>query len=164
VKNNVKQRHECLCLFILTFKRSVHRNSILRHPQHTQTSSNSSTIAADSSNGVTNNRCCRYSCLRAWWWVWYQPKHVEQFPDKINCVPLHLVGYILEYSCLRFTLELLYNNKETIILVYSLCTLHGHASKSQLLIRLPGTEQTKLRVYYIIRAYTKFKATAAPRN
>jgi hypothetical protein len=29
---------------------------------HTQTSSNSSTIAADS-NGVTNTRCCRYSCL-----------------------------------------------------------------------------------------------------
>ena len=21
------------------------------------------------------------------------PKHVEQFPDKINCVTLHLVGY-----------------------------------------------------------------------
>ena len=28
-------------------------------------SSNSSTIAADSSNGVTNTRCCRYSCLRS---------------------------------------------------------------------------------------------------
>jgi len=28
----------------------------------------------------------------------YQPKHVEQFPDKINCVILRLVGYILEYS------------------------------------------------------------------
>jgi hypothetical protein len=27
-------------------------------------SSNSYTIAADSSNGVTNNRCCRYSCMR----------------------------------------------------------------------------------------------------
>jgi hypothetical protein len=36
-----------------------------RHPQHTQTGSNSSTIAADSSNGVTNIRCCRYSCLRS---------------------------------------------------------------------------------------------------
>jgi hypothetical protein len=30
------------------------------------------------------------------WW-WYHPKHVEQFPDKIKCVTLHLVGYILEY-------------------------------------------------------------------
>ena len=36
----------------------------IRHPQHTQTSSNSSTTAADSSNGVTNTRCCRYSCMR----------------------------------------------------------------------------------------------------
>ena len=30
-----------------------------RHPQHNQICSNSSTIAADSSNGVTNTRCCR---------------------------------------------------------------------------------------------------------
>jgi hypothetical protein len=28
---------------------------------------------------------------------WYYSKHVEQFPDKVNCVTLHLVGYILEY-------------------------------------------------------------------
>jgi hypothetical protein len=27
---------------------------------------------------------------------WYHPKHVEQFPEKINFVTLHLVGYILE--------------------------------------------------------------------
>jgi hypothetical protein len=27
----------------------------------------------------------------------YHPKHVEQFPHKINCVTLHLVGYKLEY-------------------------------------------------------------------
>jgi hypothetical protein len=27
---------------------------------------------------------------------WYHLKHVEQFPDKINCVMLHLVGHILE--------------------------------------------------------------------
>jgi hypothetical protein len=36
----------------------------------------------------------------------YHPKHVEQFfPDKINCVTLHHVGYILEYetkSVLKF--------------------------------------------------------------
>jgi len=37
--------------------------------QHTPTSSNSSTIAANSNNGVTNTRCCRYSCLCSWWWV-----------------------------------------------------------------------------------------------
>jgi len=29
---------------------------------------------------------------------WYNPKHVEQFPDKINCVTLRLVARILEYS------------------------------------------------------------------
>jgi len=46
----------------------------VRHPQHTQTGSNSSTIAADRNNGVTNTRCCRYSCLRSWWWVMAPPK------------------------------------------------------------------------------------------
>jgi hypothetical protein len=25
--------------------------------------------AAGSSNGVTNTRCCRYCCMRSWWWV-----------------------------------------------------------------------------------------------
>ena len=35
------------------------------HPQHTQTGSISSTTEADSSNGVTNTRCCRYSCMRS---------------------------------------------------------------------------------------------------
>jgi hypothetical protein len=29
---------------------------------------------------------------------WYHPKHVKHFPGKINCVTLHLVGYILEYN------------------------------------------------------------------
>jgi hypothetical protein len=31
-------------------------------------------IAAGSSNGVTNTRCCRYSCLRSWWWVEAPPE------------------------------------------------------------------------------------------
>jgi hypothetical protein len=31
----------------------------VRHPQHTQTSFNYSTMAAGSTNGVTNTRCCR---------------------------------------------------------------------------------------------------------
>ena len=34
------------------------------------------------------------------WW-WYHPKHAEQFPDKINCVTLHLFGHILEYRILN---------------------------------------------------------------
>jgi hypothetical protein len=46
-----------------------HPSSGVRHPQHTQTSFNSSTIAVDSSNRVTNTRCCRYSCIRSWCWV-----------------------------------------------------------------------------------------------
>jgi len=29
---------------------------------------------AGSSNGVTNTRCCRYSCLRCWWWVVVPPE------------------------------------------------------------------------------------------
>jgi hypothetical protein len=45
-----------------------------RHPQHTQTSSNSSMIATDSNSGVTNTRCCRYRCLRSWWWVMVPPE------------------------------------------------------------------------------------------
>jgi hypothetical protein len=39
-----------------------------------QTSSISSTIVADSSNGVTNTGCCRYSCFRSWWWVMIPPE------------------------------------------------------------------------------------------
>ena len=38
-------------------------------------------LAADSSNGVTNTRCCRCSlCAPDDGWR-YHPKHVEQFPD-----------------------------------------------------------------------------------
>jgi len=63
-------------------------------------------IAAGSSNGVTNTRYCRYSCLRSDDGQWYHAKHVDQFPDKINCVTLHLVGYILEYFFLIIALLL----------------------------------------------------------
>jgi hypothetical protein len=31
-------------------------------------------LAAGSSNGVTNTRCCRYSCMRSWWWAEVTPK------------------------------------------------------------------------------------------
>jgi hypothetical protein len=27
---------------------------------------------------------------------WYHPKHAEKLPEKINCVKLHLFGYMLE--------------------------------------------------------------------
>jgi len=78
----------------------------VRHPQHTQTGSNSSTIAADSSNGVTSTRCCRYSCLRSWWWVEVPPETCRAV-SRLNCVTLHLVGYILEYNTRLLQLSLL---------------------------------------------------------
>jgi hypothetical protein len=37
-------------------------------------SSNSSTIAADSSNGLTSTRCSGYSCMCCWWWVEIPPE------------------------------------------------------------------------------------------
>jgi hypothetical protein len=37
-------------------------------------SSISSKIGAGCSNGVTNTRCCRYSCMRFWWWVEIPPE------------------------------------------------------------------------------------------
>jgi hypothetical protein len=40
-----------------------HQESIQLYLQHLR--SNSSTIVAGSSNGMTNTRCCRYSCLPA---------------------------------------------------------------------------------------------------
>jgi hypothetical protein len=52
----------------------LYLETALRHPQHIQTGSISSTIAADSSNGVTNIRCCRYRCMRSWWWVEVPPE------------------------------------------------------------------------------------------
>jgi len=38
-------------------RKKLHLQHLVRHPQHAQTSFNSSTIAAGSSNGMTNNRC-----------------------------------------------------------------------------------------------------------
>jgi hypothetical protein len=65
-----------VCIYLLDLYERFHGVSCtgVRHPQHTQTCSNSSTIAADSSNGVTNTTCCRYSCMRSWWWVEVPPK------------------------------------------------------------------------------------------
>jgi hypothetical protein len=47
-------------------------------------------VAAGSSNGTV-------VCAADDGW-WYHPKYVEQVPDKINCVTLHRVGYVLGYS------------------------------------------------------------------
>ena len=64
---------------------------------------NSSIIAAGSSNSATNTRCCRYSCMRSWWWVEVPPKTCRAVYRNITkCVKLHLVGYILEYTDYKF--------------------------------------------------------------
>ena len=48
-------------------------------------------LAAGSSNSVTNDD--------GWW---YHPEYVEQFLNKINCVTLRLVEYILNYISITF--------------------------------------------------------------
>ena len=40
---------------------------------------NSSTIAASSSKGLTNTRCCGYSCMCSWWWVGDPPETCRLF-------------------------------------------------------------------------------------
>jgi hypothetical protein len=63
-----------------------------------QSSFNTSTKAADSSNGVTNipDAVDTVVCVPDDGWK-YHRKHIERFPGKINYLTLHLVGYILEY-------------------------------------------------------------------
>jgi hypothetical protein len=59
----LSHRYCCLPLSWKSWNRFESAVGGVRHPQHTQTGSNSPTIAADSSNGVINTRCCRYSCM-----------------------------------------------------------------------------------------------------
>ena len=70
----LSHRHCYLPLSWKSWNRFECAVGVVRHPQHTQTGSKSSTIAAGSSNGVTNTRCCRYSCMRFWWWVVVSPE------------------------------------------------------------------------------------------
>ena len=51
-----------------------HQNRPVQFPHHTQTSSNSSTTAAGSSNGLTSTRYCKYSFVCSWWWVELPPE------------------------------------------------------------------------------------------
>jgi hypothetical protein len=37
-------------------------------------------IAAGDSNGLINIRCCRYSCMRSWWWVKVTPEMCRAVP------------------------------------------------------------------------------------
>jgi hypothetical protein len=51
------------CCLTLSWKRWNRFECAVGGVPHTQTGSNSSTIASDSSKGVTNTRCCRYTCM-----------------------------------------------------------------------------------------------------
>ena len=65
-------------------------------------SSNSSTIAAGSSNGVTNTRCCRYSCMRSWWWVELAPdtcRAVSRYNKLCNIASCWIYIGIWVYLC-----------------------------------------------------------------
>jgi hypothetical protein len=66
------------------------------HPQHNQTSSNSSTIAADNNNSVTNTRCGRHSCLRSWRWVMVPPKTCRTVYKLCNIASCWIYITILE--------------------------------------------------------------------
>jgi hypothetical protein len=75
---------------------------------HRPSSGAHTTLSTASGICHTITATCRYSVPDDRWW--YQPKHVKQFPDKINCVSLHLVGYILEYilrSWLRYSWQII---------------------------------------------------------
>jgi hypothetical protein len=57
---------------------------------------NSSTMAVGSSSGVTNTRCCRYSCTRHNDGWSYHPKYVEQFPLLYTgLIPVESVSWML---------------------------------------------------------------------
>ena len=44
-------------------------------------SSRLATFTRGSSTSIINARYCRYSVISSWWWVKYNPKHVEQLTD-----------------------------------------------------------------------------------
>ena len=56
----------------------------IKFPHHNQTSSNSSTIAAGSSNGLTSTRYCKCSCVCSWWWVEIPPETCRAVFQKKN--------------------------------------------------------------------------------
>jgi len=65
----LSHRYCYLLLLCKSWNRFERAAGGVRHPQHTQTGSSSSTKAADSNNSLTNTRWCKYSCLHFWWWV-----------------------------------------------------------------------------------------------
>jgi hypothetical protein len=55
----------------------------------------------------------------------YHLKHVEQFPDKINCVTLHLVGYSVHgYTKMRSQHSFI--NTSIQLAIHALCKVLGN--------------------------------------
>jgi hypothetical protein len=57
-------------------------------------------IAADSSNGVKNTRCCRYSCMRSWLWVEVPPETCRavyryKLCNVVSCWIYNYIGILL---------------------------------------------------------------------
>ena len=65
---------------------------ISTHHQELERSSNSSTIAAGSTNGLTNTRCCRYSVVLLMMGGGSTRNMWSSLQKKIKCVTLHLVS------------------------------------------------------------------------
>jgi hypothetical protein len=88
------------CYLPLSWKSWNRFECTVRHPQHTQTGSNSSTIAADSSNGLTNTSVCTPDDG----WKYY-PKHVEQFPviNKLCNVASCWIYIAIQCCCLSLS-------------------------------------------------------------
>jgi hypothetical protein len=59
-------------------------------------------VAADSSNGVTNIRCCRHSFMRSCWWVDLWPKTcrtVSKYNEMCNVISSWIYIGIWVYPC-----------------------------------------------------------------
>jgi hypothetical protein len=57
----------------------------------------SAAIAADSSNGVANTRCCRYSCMHSWKWVEVPPeicRAVSRYKKNVTCYNQMIVAIV----------------------------------------------------------------------
>ena len=100
-------------------------NRSIQFRHYTQTSTNSSTIAAGSSNGLTSARNCKYSCVCSWRWVEIPPETCRAvFQKQIKCVTLHLVGNISKGIYLRCTDLWTLNLKNTYFINYVLFMFH----------------------------------------
>ena len=71
----------------------------------------SSTTAADSNNGMTNTRYCRYSCFCSWWWVMVPPETCRAV-SRQNKLCILLDIYILEFSYLHLPLCMKINSNQ----------------------------------------------------